>query len=110
MSIEKLSTEYNPHDGTWTQTGFEDDKLVIRQDADVSAALEYTKQLRNSDEYSKQGIKSGFWHIASLPSTIVLQLKKIGVDIYAPKCSGREIVAGLKKINAEHFLTTAKRV
>jgi len=110
MSVEKVSTEYDASTGTWTQTGFEEDKLVIRHDADVSASLEYAKQLRNSDEYSKQGIKSGFWHVAELPMTIVLQLKKIGVDIFAPRCTAKEIVAGLYKINAENFLTTTKRV
>ncbi len=109
MSIERISTDYNG-DGTWTQTGFEDDKLIIRHESDVSAALEYATKLRNSDDYSKQGIKNGFWHIATLPTTIVLKLKEAGVDIYAPKCSGKEIVAGLRKIGAEHFLTTAKRV
>ena len=109
MSIERISTEFNL-DGTWTQTGVEDDKLIIRHESDVSAALEYAGKLRNSDDYSKQGIKSGFWHIATLPTTIVLQLKEIGVDIYAPRTSAKEIVAGLRKINAEHFLTTAKRV
>jgi hypothetical protein len=109
MSIERISTEYNA-DGTWTQTGFQDDKLIIRHESDVSAAVEYATKLRNSDDYSRQGIKNGFWHIATLPTTIVLRLKEIGVDIYAPKCSGKEIVAGLRKINAEHFLTTAKRV
>lgn len=110
MSIERIHTEYNPYDGTWTQTGVQDDKMVVRHDADVSAALAYTEKLRNSEQYSKDGIKNGFWHIATLPTTIVLKLKEVGVDIYAPRCNAKMIVAGLKQIGAEHFLTTTKRV
>lgn len=110
MSIEKISSEYNPFDGTLTETGVEDDKMVVRQECDVSAALEYAKRLRNADEYSSDGIKKGFWHVATLTPITILELKKIGVDIYSPGCSGKDIVNGLKRIHADGFITTRKRV
>lgn len=96
--------------GVRTQTGVEDGKLVIHHDSDLSAALDYASKLRNAETYSSEGIKKGFWHVAEIPMEKILELKKIGVDIFAPKCSAKEIVAGLHKINAEHFLTTTKRV
>lgn len=107
--MEKLiPDEFDPYTGIHTQTGVVDDKLVIRQDSDVSAALDYATKLRNAEQYSRDGIKKGFWHAAEIPMAIVTQLKDNGVDVF--RASAKEIVAGLKKINAEHFLTTTKRV
>lgn len=108
--MEKINVEYNPTNGVWTQTGFVDDKLVIRHESDLSAAVERATALRNAEQYSKDGIKNGLWHVAEIPMEKVLELKKIGVDIFAPNCSARQIIAGLKKLGAEHFMTTTKRV
>lgn len=108
--MEKINVEYDPTNGLWTQTGFVDDKLVIHHESDLSAAVERATALRNAEQYSRDGIKSGFWHVAEIPMEKVLELKKIGVDIFAPRCTAKEIVAGLRKLGAEHFLTTTKRV
>lgn len=108
--MEKINVEYNPTNGLLTHTGFVDDKLVIHHESDLSAAVAHATKLRNADQYSSDGIKNGFWHVAEIPMEKILELKKIGVDIFAPGCSAKQIVAGLKKLGAEHFLTTTKRV
>lgn len=108
MSIEKVSTEFDPVTNTWTQTGFQGDKMLIRKTGDISANVEYATALRNSDQYSSDGIKKGFFHAAHIPEVVIVELLQIGVNVY--RASAREIVAGLRKLNKDHLITTRKRV
>jgi hypothetical protein len=106
--MEKFEHSYDPITNIVTQRGFVDDKMVTRTESDCSLNLAYATQLRNSDEYSREGIKKGFFHAAHIPALVVVELLQNGVDIY--RSTAKEIVAGLKKINKEHLLTTRKRV
>jgi hypothetical protein len=106
--VEKFDQEYDPLTGVKTTSGFVDDKLVIHREADLSGLLERTNSLRNNDQYSSDGIKKSWFHVASIDPLTQIELLKIGVDIF--RASAKEIVAGLKKINREHFITTNKRV
>jgi hypothetical protein len=83
-------------------------KLVVTKKQDIEPNIEWATQLRNSDEYSKQGIKNGWWHAAHIPNVVVLQLKKIGVDI--DRASAKEILAGLRKLNMDYLITTRGQV
>ena len=57
---------------------------TIETTQDVEPYLEIAKACRNSD-YSKDGIKAGWWHLAYLPDVIVLKLlNEDGVNIYDP--------------------------
>lgn len=74
---------YDPFTGVTTTIGGEDDKLIVKSDADVSAALDYATKLRNATEYSKQGIKSGLWHTVHIPDIVILKMKmEDGFDAY----------------------------
>lgn len=106
--MEEFSREFDPLTGTITRSGFVDDKLVIRKDADLSALRDRTNALRNSESYSRDGIKKSWFHVASISEVTQVELLKIGIDIF--RASPREIVAGLRKLNMEHFITTNKRV
>lgn len=106
--MEKFEHSFDPLTNVVTQRGFVDDKMVTRTEADCSLNLEYATKLRNSDEYSKEGIKKGFFHAAHIPAVVVVEMLQHGCDIY--KASAKEIVATLKKINKEHLLTTRKQV
>lgn len=106
--MEKFEHSYDPLTNIITQRGFVDDKMVTRTESDCSLNLEYATTLRNSDEYSREGIKKGFFHAAHIPAVVVVELMQNGIDIY--RCSAKEIVAGLKRINKEHLLTTRKQV
>lgn len=97
----------NSH-GVRTKIKVEDDKLVICRDQDLSAAIDYATKLRNADQYSADGIKKGWWHVGHVPAICYLPLKRIGVDMY--RSPVKDIVAGLKRLNMEHLLTTRKRV
>lgn len=85
-----------------------DDKLVIHKEADLSALVAHTTALRNDESYSRDGIKKSWFHVASIDETTQIELLKIGCDIF--KATPREIVAGLRKIGREYFITTNKRV
>jgi hypothetical protein len=106
--METFEHTYDPLTNIVTQRGFVDDKMVTRTESDCAANLDYATQLRNSDEYSSEGIKKGFFHAAHIPAIVVVELLQNGVDIY--RSNAKEIVAGLKKINKEHLLTTRKRI
>ena len=106
--MEKIKHEFDPLTGIVTQTGFVDDKLVIRRDADLTPNVEYATALRNDDQYSRDGIKKGFFHAAHIPAVVVVELLHAGCDVY--RASAKDIVAGLKRIHKEHLLTTRKRV
>jgi hypothetical protein len=41
--------------------------------------------LRNDTDYSKKGIKQGWWHIAHIPDEVQLRWHAMGVDINDPK-------------------------
>lgn len=106
--MEKFEHSFDPLTGIVTQRGFVDDKMVTRIDADISANIEHATLLRNSDDYSKDGIKKGFFHAAHIPQVVIVELLQNGIDIYT--ASAKEIVAGLKRLHKDYLITTRKRV
>jgi len=98
---------YDPLSGMWTTIGTQDDKLVIKTDGDVSAAVDHSTNLRNSDDYTRIGIKKGWWHAFSIPE--ILALKMITEDGFDPyKQPAKEIFKFLRKNKEKygHCLTT----
>ena len=82
--------------GITTTIGAEDNKLVVKYDADVSAALDYATKLRNAPEYSANGIKKNFWHTVHIPDIVILKMKmEDGFDCYT--ASAKEIRMFLRK-------------
>jgi len=64
---------YNENTGGWG----------IESIQDVEPFIERNKKLQNEQDYSKQGIKREWWHVATIP--IVIQekwLREDGIDIY----------------------------
>jgi hypothetical protein len=87
---------FDPLSGITTTIGSEDDKMVVKSDADVSAALDYAKRLRETPEYTKQGIKNNLWHTVHLPDIVILKMKmEDGFDVYSS--TAREIRQFLNK-------------
>ena len=83
-------------------------RFVIQKKQDITANIEYATALRNSEEYTRQGIKKGMWHVAHIPAMEIERLLKIGVNVYT--ASAKDIVSGLKKIGSDHLITTRGRV
>jgi hypothetical protein len=106
--MEKFSHNFDPVTGVLTEEGFEENKLVISKKANLTPNLEYATALRNSDEYSAQGIKRGFFHAVHVPEIAQIKLLQIGIDIF--RATPKQIVAGMKKIGMDHFITTRKQI
>ena len=59
------------------------DESIIETVQDVEPSLELAKAMRNDEDYSKDGIKRDWWHIAHIPDSIILKmLYEDGVNIY----------------------------
>jgi hypothetical protein len=83
-------------------------KMIVRKEQDISGAVEYATRLRNAEQYSSEGIKKNWMHVAEIPAVVIVELKQINIDVYT--ASAKEIVAGLKLLHKEHLLTTTKQV
>ena len=66
-------------------------ETTIAEIQDVEPLLDSNQAVRNFDtggakglnEYSKQGIKNNWWHVASIPNSVMVKWKKeLGIDIY----------------------------
>lgn len=61
----------------------EEGKEVIGYSQDVAPTVNFTQSLANDDDYTKQGIKEGMWHYATIPDSVVLKLWfEDGINIY----------------------------
>ena len=90
--------DYNPTRGTWYET--EEDEngdLIIATRQDVAPVMEHIKKKRNSGEVDK-GIKSGWWHYATIPAHVELELRQKGINLYN-KNQTKEV---LKAINRDY--------
>jgi hypothetical protein len=75
-------------------------------EGDAEPHLEYSKVLRNDQEYSKRGIKSGMWHAAHYPPSVMIDMRvRFGVDCVNNPKEALEIA----KVHYPHCLTVEKR-
>lgn len=59
------------------------DMTIVGSEQDVSLILEQNKRLQNDDDYTKKGIKGGWWHYASYPSIIIEKwMNEYGVNVF----------------------------
>lgn len=66
-------------------------QTIIEEIQDVEPILETNKRIQTHDaggamgltEYSRKGIKKGWWHVASIPNGVILRWKKEkGIDVF----------------------------
>ncbi len=90
--------DYNPHRGTWYEDETDEDgNMTIKTWQDVEPVLDLTRARRNSGEVDK-GIKRGFWHYATIPAHVELELREKGINLYNPNQT-KEV---LKEINTNY--------
>jgi hypothetical protein len=97
--------------GLRTKSSFQDGKLVLAYDQDVSAALDYAETLRNSPEYATEGIKKSWFHAAHISEIVALKMKmEDGFDVYS--AHPKEIAAFLMKNKDKYgrLLTSTKKL
>lgn len=106
--MEKIDQEFDTLTGVETNMGFVDGKVAIHKRIDLSPLMDVTNALRNSDAYSSEGIKRGFFHVASIDPITQVELMQMGVDVY--RSSARELLTGLRRLNKDNLITTRKQV
>ena len=100
--------EYNPDNGVTEVSEYhEDGRVTVYQQEDVTGVIDRCRNAANQG-LTDHGIKKGFWHYASLPTTVCYELMKKGLNPLdkntSPKALEREIDR-----NYPHFKTTSKR-
>lgn len=99
--------EYNPDNGVTETTDIDEmtGLVTIHQQEDVEPLIDRCK-FRANHGLTDHGIKKGLWHYASLPTTVVLELRNKGIDVFDKNCSQRLF----REINANYpyLKTTAK--
>ncbi len=60
-----------------------EDKTHVAQYQDAQPILDYTQALANMPEYKRAGIKQEWYHFATVPNNVIIELKeKHGLDIF----------------------------
>ena len=98
---------YDPLTGIWTTIGSQDDKLVVKYDGEVGDSLDYSKELANDDDYSRAGIKNGWWHAFHIPPVIAMKMiVDDGFDPYAQPAKETFKFISRNREKYGHCLTT----
>jgi hypothetical protein len=91
--VEKRLLDYDPLTRTSTFHHYDDltKETVIEEIQDVEHFLESNRRTQTHDvggakglnEYSRKGIAKGWWHVATIPNTVILKWKRdYGVDVF----------------------------
>lgn len=83
--MTKRVLDYDPWSGITTTFDFDhsSNTTIIGSEQNVDSLLDLNKALANDEDYSKKGIKDGWWHYASYPSIIIEKwLTEFGVNVF----------------------------
>lgn len=111
--MEKIDQDLNPVTGLLTTSWFDNEgNLHVDYQQDSTQAFEAVRRRRDGGEAWKAGVKRGFVHALHIPDGVILELRRIGIDVMShPAPSYADVVAGLKKIHRfEACDTTGKQL
>lgn len=83
--MSKRLFDYDPLTNTtqWFHYDPETRTSTIETVQDVEPYINYARELQNDPEYSKQGMKDEFWHVARIPNTIIEKwMVEDGIDVF----------------------------
>jgi hypothetical protein len=80
----KRVVDYDPYTGITTTFDYTPDGVtVVGREQDVSAILDLNKAMANDEDYTKKGIKSGWWRYGTIPNIVQEKwLNEHGVNIW----------------------------
>lgn len=92
--------DHNPDTGVteWFDYDPINDQVSITMQQDVTHFLDRLNDIRNTPEISRKGIKEEWWHYASIPPVVEVELKKKGLDLH----NKDHMKAILKEINTNY--------
>lgn len=107
----KRVVDYNPVSGITMSVDYDrhtDTTTIIHEFDDVGSALDRNKALANDTDYTKKGIRDGWWHYAFIPNAIIHKwMVEEGINAYKKEDEARVF----KKLNSPEYRylkTTAK--
>lgn len=101
--------DYDPLTGIQHETSTEDDMIVVHTMQDVQPLIDRAQKMRTHG-FNDKGIKNGMWHVADIPPTVILELKKKGLDIFK---GDQQVLAKVHQEierNYPYLKTTDKRI
>jgi hypothetical protein len=84
---------------------------IVETVQDCTGILDNTNELRNDDQYSKDGIKDGFWHYGQVP--IVVQMKwlaEYGMKDWPMKPGNEKLLFRLLNSPEYRYLKTTNKI
>ena len=102
--MEKRLLDYDPLTRTSVYHHYDDltKETVIEEIQDVGHFLEVNKRTQTHDvggggglnEYSRKGIKAGWWHVATIPNSVIVKWKQDhGIDVF-----NKDHTPGIKRL------------
>jgi len=106
----KRVVDYDPFTGITTYFDYDhaSDTTIVGYEQDASVILDANKALQNNDEYTRQGIKQGWWHYASYPAIIIQKwATEYGVDVFN-KDHQKKVIQLVNQPEYKYLKTTTK--
>ena len=95
-----LLFDADPETGVTTYFDYDPirDQVFLTSHQDVTGFLDRMNALRKDEDYSKKGIKQDWWHYASIPTIVEMELMKRGLYLH----NSDDMPAILKIIDKEY--------
>jgi len=95
-----LFFDYNPDTGITQYFDYDpvNDEITLTSEQDCTSLIDQMTRLRNDDDYSRNGMKQEWWHYATIPAIVEIDLRKKGLNIYDKNATK----AILKEINQNY--------
>ncbi len=109
--MAKRLLSHDPTTGlyTWHDYDPQTDETTIGYTADSTPILEQNKAMAKDDEFSRKGIKDGWWLYANIPVEVQMKwLIEDGIDIYNQR-HGKRISRKLEDPEYRYLKTTTGR-
>jgi hypothetical protein len=96
--MEKINQDFDKLTGLQT-TSYVDEEgtLFVDYKQDIAEQFKAVTDTRNDGDNWRRGVRNSYVHALHIPDSLILELRKIGVDVY--RHPFKDVVAGLRKID-----------